>query len=185
MITDAGFFRKQLAEELYEAICGIDQSEIDELIQLIVKGRRIFVTGAGQSLLMMKVLGMMLVQNGFTAYVVGDAATPSLQEGDVLIAASSSGTTKSTRLFVEKAKALHGKIGLFTATESSPMADIADAIVMIRHASDGGNGRESVSYEGDGFIQTLLPLVHCIARLAGERIGSSEEVTIRNHANIE
>ena len=185
MLTDAKEYRRAVAGELAEALMGVEQEELDQLVELIVSGRRIFVTGAGQSLLMMRVLAMMLMQSGFTAYVVGDVTTPSLQKGDVLLAASYSGTTPSTSWFVEKARERKGRIGLFTATQDSSMAAGAEVKVIIRCASDGGNGRESVSYDGDGFVQTLMPLAHCVARLAGERIGATEATMVYNHANIE
>ena len=185
MVTDRKLFLKTVSEELSDSLTGIDQTQLDDLVKLIVSGKRVFTAGAGQAALMMKVLAMMLMQAGFSAYVVGDATTPSIQEGDVLIAASYSGTTKTTLHFISQAKARNVKVGLFTANKNSEAAKLADAVVVIHSASDENSKKPTVLYEGDGFVQTLMPLAHCVARFAGEAIGATEAVMIHNHANLQ
>ena len=117
--------------------------------------------------------------------MVGDVTTPSIQANDVLIAASYSGTTKTTLQYITQGKARNAKIGLFTANRTSPAASQADALVIIQSASDKKSGKPSVIFEGDGFVQVLMPLVHCVARFAAEISGATEDVMIRNHANLE
>ena len=178
-------FVKAVSLELSESLACIDSAQLDSIVELIVSGKRVYTFGAGQAGLMMKVLAMMLVQAGFTAYIIGDVTTPSMNKDDVLIAASYSGTTKSTLLFATQAKEKGASIGVITADLRAPLADIADVAVEIRSRSDKSSNMKSVLYEGDGFIQSLMPLVHCIARLAGDAIGATEETMLENHANIE
>lgn len=103
MVKDKVLFRKKVSEELAEALACVDQTELDGMIDLLVHSKRIFITAAGASLLSMRFLAMMLMQSGFTAYVVGDVTTPSFQEGDALIAASYSGKTITTMQYVQQA----------------------------------------------------------------------------------
>ena len=185
MGIDREIFLESVSKELSDSLIGINPMQLDNLVKLIVSGKRVFTAGAGQSALMMRVLAMMLMQAGFTSYVVGDVTTPGIQADDVLIAASYSGTTKTTLQYISQSKARNAKIGLFTADYNSQAAALADTIVVIKSASDKNSKTPSVIYEGDGFVQVLMPLVHCVVRFAGEMTGVTEDTMIFNHANLE
>jgi len=53
---------------------------------------------------------MKLAHLGFSSYVIGDVTTPSLKEGDLLIAISQSGKTSTILTLVKKAKKLGGSL---------------------------------------------------------------------------
>ena len=65
------------------------------LAQSVQAHRRIFVSGAGRSRLMLMAFAMRLTQMGYTAFVAGDVTTPAITADDLLIVASASGTTHS------------------------------------------------------------------------------------------
>ena len=83
------------AMELANTLKNIDQEEIDRLATGIKQAKRIFVSGAGRSLLMLKGLAMRLMHLGYDVYVVGEVTTPAFLPDDLLILASASGETTS------------------------------------------------------------------------------------------
>ena len=76
------------AIELAETLKKIDQKQIDQLATSIKQAKRIFVSGAGRSLLMLKGLAMRLMHLGYEVYVVGEVTTPAFLSEDLLIVAS-------------------------------------------------------------------------------------------------
>jgi 6-phospho-3-hexuloisomerase len=185
MINDWSLFRTAVADELKDAILSIDQSGLDDLVDSMVSARRIFTAGVGQAGLLAKVLAMMVVQLGKAAFSVGDVTTPSIQEGDLLIIISYSGTTKTCCVFAKQAKSLNIRLALVTAHCDSEIAKLADTVVLVRSASDDIDKRASVNYTGDGFVQVMMPLIYCIVRMTGQKISAGEETMIKNHANLE
>ena len=65
------------------------------LAQSVQAHRRIFVSGAGRSRLMLMAFAMRLTQMGYIAFVAGDVTTPAITADDLLIVASASGITHS------------------------------------------------------------------------------------------
>ena len=90
--------------ELEIALTGINDKEIEKLIQAILTSKKIFLAGAGRSGLMIKAFAMRLIHMGFTAYVVGETITPAIASGDLLIIGSGSGSTDSLVVIVGKAR---------------------------------------------------------------------------------
>jgi 6-phospho-3-hexuloisomerase len=185
MSADKKDFFMEAACELSETLMGIDVAAIEGLADDILAAKRVFIAGAGRTLLMMRALAMSLMQIGLSSHAVGDTTTPSLTDSDLLIAASYSGKTESTLLFVKKAASLGAKIVLFTAHTKSPMAEYADRVILISSASDDTSKKISRQFEGDGFEHALVPLGDVIIHLLCERTGASRELMMRNHANLE
>ena len=63
-------------------------------MEAICKAKKIYVAGAGRSLLTLRCLAMRLMHLGFESYVVGDTTTPAFEKEDLRIAGSGSGETK-------------------------------------------------------------------------------------------
>ena len=83
-----------LLKILQEIEFNLKNSRIDfeGLIQMIIN-KRIFVTGAGRTGLIMKSFGIRLMQLGFDVFFIGDTNTPSTSKHDLLIIGSTSGET--------------------------------------------------------------------------------------------
>lgn len=79
---------------LKEIIKDVKDIELKALMKEINAAKRIFVGGAGRSLLSMKSFAMRLMQTGHETYLVGEVCTPSIQTGDLLIVGSGSGKQK-------------------------------------------------------------------------------------------
>ncbi len=100
-------------------------------LQLLHDANRTFTFGAGRSGLALKAFAMRLSQLGLTSFVVGETTTPAIQEGDLLIVASASGTTSQVVNGAKIAKANGAKVLLFSTSTDNPLGNLADEIILL------------------------------------------------------
>ena len=74
----------RITEELKETLSAVDNHRAELLVRQIAGSNRIFLAGAGRSLLMVKCFAMRLIQFGLTAFVVGETTTPSITADDLV-----------------------------------------------------------------------------------------------------
>ena len=153
-ITEIGI---KATKELLEVISGVKESQILSLKELILKTNKIYFSGAGRSLLMMRCLAMRLMHVGFNIYIVGDTTTPVFEKDDLLIVASGSGETKSSLLVVDMAKSYGGSIASFTRSVESTIALRSDVVVEIPPYISKEN-EDNILPAGSIFEQSILIL---------------------------
>jgi len=124
----------------------ISEEEIKKFIQEILNAERIYVIGAGRSGLVAKAFAMRLMHLGLQSYVVGETITPAISEGDVIVAFSGSGNTKTVADISETAKEIGAKICLITSAPGSRIGRIADCSVIIENERDKVTD-DSLEYE--------------------------------------
>ena len=124
----------------------ISEEEIRRFIQEILNAERIYVIGAGRSGLVAKAFAMRLMHLGLQSYVVGETITPAISEGDVIVAFSGSGNTKTVADISETAKEIGAKICLITSAPGSRIGRIADCSVIIENERDKVTD-DSLEYE--------------------------------------
>lgn len=129
---------RNIISEISSVLEEIDENTVEEIIIEILKANKIFIVGAGRSGLVGKAFAMRLMQIGFKVYVVGETITPSMDEGDLLIAISNSGETKSVCLASQIAMSLKGKIIVITSIKNSRLAKKATKTIIIdaKHRTD-------------------------------------------------
>ena len=176
-------YMKVVAADTAYSYENIDTDAMEKMCDEIMAAKRIFITGAGRSLLVMRAFAMTLMQIGFDTRVVGDVTTPAARPGDLLIAGSFSGTTKTTRMHLECARKFGLRFALWTAHKSSPMADEADVAVVVPCPT--GEGRETVQWGGYDYEHALFPLCDILVWMLCDRLGIDEAGKNANHANIE
>ncbi len=170
--------------ELDKTLDLISDEQLDNLIEKIRAHERIFVYATGRSGLMVKTLAMRLMQMGLNAYVVGETTTPSIQKGDLLILASSSGTTKSVCDYADSARKIGADLGIITSDAKSYLSDNFDVTVSVKADSKYAGGGNSKQPMGSLFEQTLLILFDAVIM---KMVGGSDTAKQmqRNHANLE
>jgi 6-phospho-3-hexuloisomerase len=127
-ITD---FMLQMTSSLEEVARNIDRESANQLLEEILNAKRIYLAGAGRSGLVARAFAQRLMHLGFESYVIGETITPAFRSGDLLIAVSGSGETRSVVDACETAKELGGAVCLITSTPDSSIGRIADCIVEI------------------------------------------------------
>ncbi len=138
-----------ILKEVETVLSQVEQEQLQELAIQLQKVKRIFVIGEGRSGLMAKSFAMRLMHLGATVFVVGETITPSIEEGDLLVAISGSGTTKNVVWTAEKTKSLGCSVMAVTTSPESPLTAAATQILHVPAAT---------KYRRENELQTIQPL---------------------------
>ena len=151
--------------------------------QLVDEAGRIFIGGAGRSLLVSRFFAMRLVHAGYNVSMIGEVVTPAIKAGDLLILVSGSGGTETLLPFVKKANSVGAKLAVVSMKAKSPMAEVADLNIQI------GNDNSFPLTKGMpmGSQFELSALVFLEALIADNIFakGLTEEGMRAIHANLE
>ena len=107
----------------------MDEKGVEDFIKELINAHRIFVNGAGRSLLVARGFAMRLMHLGFEVYVIGDTTTPSVSSNDLYIVVSGSGESKikGTRI----ASGIGARIVAITSFKNSTQGKLADKILIV------------------------------------------------------
>ncbi|MCD1295505.1 6-phospho-3-hexuloisomerase [Methanocella sp. CWC-04] len=147
-----------LADHLRNMSESIDDETMDEFANLLNSANRIFVMGAGRSGLVAKSFAMRLMHIGYQVYVVGEIITPAVSAGDVVIAISGSGNTRTISEFGEICKKLNVKVITVTSNRESVLGRMSDLVVLVDSNSRRTNETEYMERQLSGDHKSLTPL---------------------------
>lgn len=186
---NASAFSAAITAELKEALSSVEDARVDALAQRICAADRVFLTGAGRSLLMVRACAMRLMQLGLTVYVPGEVVTPSIRKGDLLIVASGSGETATVALMAKKAKEIGAELALITIVEGSTISRLADLVIPVDAASTkiAESKKSSVQLGASLFELSVLLLLEAVVMLVVKKKGIDDpnKLLMENHANLE
>lgn len=179
----------QASSELTNTLSRVDVDSINSLLKFINTKKRIFLSGAGRSLLMLKGFAMRLMHVGFEVYIVGEVTTPAFLPDDLLIVASASGETASLISISEKAKGYGGSVAVFTIFEESSLGLNGDVVVKIPAYTDkipaSEENKMGILPGGSMFEEAVLLLADSIIveLAANQKVDTNK--AFENHANLE
>ncbi|OUE26456.1 3-hexulose-6-phosphate isomerase [Clavibacter michiganensis] len=161
-------------------------ARLDEAARLIRDGRRVFALGAGRSGLALRMTAMRFMHLGLDAHVVGEATSPAIEGGDVLLVASGSGTTAGIVSAAETARDVGARIVALTTADDSPLADLADVTVLIPAAAKQDHGGTvSQQYAGGLFELSVALVGDAVFHALWQASGLSADDLWPRHANLE
>lgn len=164
----------------------MDFSPFVKLITDVTDAEAIFLIASGRSGFAMRAIAMRLMHLGFQVYFVGETITPAIKAGDVLWAASGSGTTGTIVKAAEKAKQAGAKVLGFTTNEASTLAKLANTHILIPAAEKQDHGgSKSRQYAGSLFEQAVLLIGDAIFMELWKINGTPAEELWKRHANME
>lgn len=180
---------KQILKELDSCLEKIDEQKLMKLELKIQKSNRIFVAGAGRSLLMIRAFAMRLMHMGFTSYVVGETITPAIESNDLLIIASGSGNTSTLIVMAEKCKQVGADLVLITTNADSKIAKLSNLIIQINAVSTKKeeNQNHSIQLVSNTFEQCFLLIMDALVTDIVSKASIEENNTylMKRHANLE
>lgn len=178
---------KTILNELSKHSTAIEDEQAERLVTSILSAQKVFVTGAGRSGLMGKSFAMRLTHIGIKAYVIGETNTPSFTKEDLLIVGSGSGRTETLLVLTKKAKAIGGKVAAFTLSTESPIADLADEVILLSGApKDQQKGsHHTIQPMGSLFEQSLLLTYDAVILRLMEMKEFDTHTMYGHHANLE
>ena len=172
--------------ELQQVFAAASLDQVEVASKMLLEAKRIFFVGAGRSALALKMAAMRFMHLGLQVYVVGEVTAPAISVGDLLVAASASGTTKTVHLAAEVAKKVHAKVLVITTSPKSALSQQADGIIILPAASKAQMaGRASEQYAGSLFEQAVLLLFDGIFHSLWKDGAQSTEQLLARHANLE
>jgi 6-phospho-3-hexuloisomerase len=164
----------------------IQYSEVATIIPFIQGAERIFLVGAGRSGLALHSAAMRLMHLGLSVFMVGETTTPAIKEGDLLLAASGSGTTSSIVKAAEKAVTAGAKVVALSTTATSPLATLAAHVIVVPAAQKEDHGTTvSEQYAGSLFEQAILLLTDAVFQTLWSLDKTPSEELWKRHANLE
>jgi len=167
----------------------VTDSHLEQALEKLDRAPRIFVAAAGRSALGARGFAMRLMHMGKSVYVVGETTTPAIAAGDLLVIASGSGRTQSLVAVATRARQLGASILLVTLAEQSPIADVADQIVLIPapspKAPDADDRIISIQPMASLFEQSLFVLFDCLVLSLMHRQSMTADEMFSRHANLE
>ena len=173
-------------DEIADTVAKIDEQEVAALAALLHQTDRVFVAGAGRSGLVLRMAAMRLMHLGLTVHVAGDTTTPAISSLDLLLVASGSGTTSGVVQSAETAAKAGAHIAAFTTNPDSPLARLADAVVIIPAAQKTDHGSSvSRQYAGSLFEQVLFVATEAIFQSLWDNTDEPAEQLWQRHANLE
>jgi 6-phospho-3-hexuloisomerase len=175
-----------IVQELDALSHTIDAAEMDGITNLVAGAERVFVHGAGRSGLALRMTAMRLMHLGLTVHVVGAVTTPAIGERDVLVVASGSGTTSGIVSAARTADSVGARIAVLTTAPESPLASLADAVVIVPAATKlDRSGTASAQYAGSLFEQAVGLIGDAVFHALWQRSAQSADDLWPRHANLE
>ena len=179
---------EKAALELSEALKAINDKDCEAMMQEILNAEKIFLTGAGRSLLALRCFAMRLMHLGFEAYIVGDTTTPAFGVNDLLIVGSGSGETLGSVNTARKAKSLGGNVALITIRRESTLAEISDCVVVIPAYTDkveDSSSKQPILPGATMFEHAMLVLGDTMILSLAKEVGVPTDRPFVRHANLE
>ncbi|MCC6031673.1 MAG: 6-phospho-3-hexuloisomerase [Pyrobaculum sp.] len=190
----------EIANFILRALNSIKLEEIENFVKSIEEiyrgNKKILVVGVGRSGLVGRAFAMRLRHLGARSYVLGETITPSVEEGDLLVAISGSGSTQVIVAAAEAAKKMKARVAAVTSYYDSPLGRLADLVVFVP-------GRTKLASMDDYFARQILGIHEPLSPLGTlfedtamvvldatiaelmKRLGKNERDLAKRHANIE
>jgi 6-phospho-3-hexuloisomerase len=178
---------KKIVAELSAVFEKLDKESIGPVIDEIIKAKRIITIGVGREGLSTRAFTMRLMHLGFDAHWVWDDTTPSLGQGDLLIATSGCGEIGHIHYVVERAKSQGARVALVTGDPYKKTAPLADCILFVPASVYRGTADVVPSCQpmGNLFEQSLLITFDMLIMDLIERTKMPKEKMEGNHRNLE
>ncbi|SFA84472.1 6-phospho-3-hexuloisomerase [Lentibacillus halodurans] len=177
----------KILEELKHVGEQLENAKIESFSSKVNQANRIFVAGEGRSGLMGKTFAMRLLHAGYNVFVKGETITPSIQEGDVLVAISGSGNTASIRSNAKQAKNSGAGILLVTTAENSDLGRLADEMIRIPAATKYRRHEElpTIQPMGNQFDQSVHILLDAIVIALTQSRENINDYMKEQHDNLD
>ena len=173
--------------ELRTALAAISAEEVEQLIEAVLKARRVFFVGAGRTLFSLQAIAKRWAHLGIDAHMVGEVTEPAITAKDLLIAGSGSGNTMLPVGIAKKARAIGATVAYIGSNPDSPLRDSASFMIRIPVRTRFEFEDEIVSQQpmASLFEQTLLLLGDIMAKILIDRQGLDIAGLWQFHANLE
>ena len=180
--------RRDVLDELERALGSIDPASIERLKDDILAADQVFFVAVGRVMLSLQSVCKRLAHLGIRAHYVGEITEPHLNENDLLIVGSGSGSSLFPVAIARKAReTVNCRIVHIGSNPDSVMKELADYMVRIpvRTKLYLDDEIESCQPMTTLFDQSLLLLGDILAKMIIEEKQLDMKTLWRYHANME
>lgn len=187
----AGVRIKERAQTVISELSGVfsrlDENQAEVFEDRIIKARRIVVIGVGREGLAARGFTMRLMHLGKDVHWVWDDTTPSLSEGDLLIAVSGCGKIGHIQYVVKKAKERGASVAVVTGDPGQETVKLADAVLFVPAAVYLGTADvvKSIQPMGNLFEQSLFITFDMIVMDLADKMHVTNSDMEKRHRNVE
>lgn len=181
---------KAIVDELAQDAAQVSQQHVEDVENLIINAKRVFIAGAGRSGFAARAFSNRLMHLGLDVHFVGEPTCPSIREGDLLVIGSGSGKTESLFTNAKKAKREGAKLATITIHPDSEIGSIADAYIQIpgissRVEGTGVQKAPSIQPHGSSFEQLSWLIYDSMVVDLKEKLNQTQDQMDYRHANME
>ncbi len=167
----------------------LDQTQLQLFADTVKQYQRIFCIGVGREGMMTRAFAMRLMHMGKEVHWIWDDTTPSIGEGDLLIATLGDGQIGHIDYVCRRAKEAGAFLYVVTGSPSGRTArELADRVLFIPASVYRGTDEVVPSFQpmGNLFEQCLLMVFDIVVmKLVDETEGLSFEKMSKRHRNVE
>ena len=179
-----------LLEEHSKVFERLDPDMVNKFIETIKKHNRIFFIGVGREGMMTRAFAMRIMHMGKEVHWIWDDTTPSVGEGDLLVATNGSGEIGHINYVIEKAKSNGADIAVVTGSRISTAAKATKTETVLFVPASVYKGKDevvpSIQPMGNLFEQSILLLFDIIVmQLVDENDQLNFEKMAARHRNVE
>ncbi len=177
---------KTILGELSGVLADVSAEQVESFLRALGGAKRIFATGEGRSGMAARAFAMRLMHLGLESYVIGDAVSPRIQAGDVVVVVSGSGKTARTLAAAKAAKAAGARVATVSASPSSGLAKLADEAIILPRAtrSAAPSGKKSAQPLDSLFDQAAYLLLDAVVMILQAKLGRTQEDMAARHADL-
>ena len=180
---------EQILSEYRQVFEKLDEAGMREFIEEVKRHDRIFLIGVGREGMATRAFAMRLMHMGKEIHWIWDDTTPSIGEGDMLIATLGDGCIGHINYICERAREAGAFIYVVTGSPSGNTArHVADKVFFVPAAVYRGTDDVVPSFQpmGNLFEQCLLILFDIIVMtIVDETPGLTFEKMSGRHRNVE
>ncbi|TNC21320.1 6-phospho-3-hexuloisomerase [Amycolatopsis alkalitolerans] len=177
---------RAVVEEVDKVGAGVHSPAWVRAGALLLRASKVFTVGTGRSGLALQMAAMRFMHLGLATHVVGEVTAPAIGPGDVLVAASGSGSTARVVRAAQTARDQGADVIALTTAPDSVLAKAATELLVIPAADKQDfDGTASVQYAGSLFEQSVLLITDALFHTLWQTSGTQARQLWRLHANLE
>src|SRR5699024_1581198 len=182
-------YGNKIINEYKEVFKKLNETSLRNFIETVKKYNRVFCIGVGREGMATRAFAMRLMHMGKEIHWIWDDTTPSIGEGDLLIATLGDGRIGHINYVCERAKEAGAMIYVVTGAPSGDTAkNLADKVFCVPAAVYRGTDDVVPSFQpmGNLFEQCLFVVFDIIVMtIVDETEGLTFEKMSKRHRNIE
>ncbi len=162
----------------------VPDAALRQFLDVLEPARRVFVYGRGRSSFVARAFAVRLMHLGYQTYVVGETITAPVQNDDVVVCVSGSGTTYPVVMTAELGRKQGAHVVAVTAHADSEVARLSHVAIPLVPGSGNGE-RAKYAPLGTVFETAAWLFFDGVIAMLMERLGETEAGMRQRHATLE